>query len=561
MDFLKRTIDQITRQLEVLTRSQRIAIGMCAVFVAGSLIWLVQYSAGPELVPLLNQQMTLDELDSGLEELRTQRIEAKAVGDRIYVRPADRNAALLALNRADALPKDTSVGFAELMGDDNPFRPADENKWRRQVALGTELGRILGSGEDVVTARVIIQDKTKRRVGAQQSVHATASVYLKLGRGAAFNRHLVEGVCRFVASAVPGLEPYHVTVVDAATMRAHPLPGPDEELAAGLLDERKQNEKHLTDKILAALQSVPGVLVSVSVDLDARKRQTQTQEYGKPEIKTEETSETSSETGGASGETGVTPNVGVAVNGGMNGERNRTEESRAEYYQSKAVKIENIEHAPFTVARATASIGIPRSFLVGIHHARFGASEEPAKLDETEEFRLIRDAEIARVRSAAMNILMTKDPEDVDVEVFYDFAPEGGELNTFPGGDTMLATASGDGGAMDFFRSYGTQTGLFALALMSFFMMTRLVRKSTDAVKSALPPQPRTPPEDFEDEMLQVSGGPVGQAAASEGLLVAQEVDEDTLRFSQVGEQVSQMVSSDPQAAAELIRRWAETSD
>jgi len=560
MDYLKRTIEQITRQLDVLGRSQKIAIGLCAVIVAGSLAWLVNYSTAPERVALLDQNMSLEEIDRVLTELENERIEARKVGNRVHVRSADRDRALLALNRADALPKDTSIGFAEYMATDDPFRPADENVWRRQVALATELGRVLSSGDDVVSARVLFQGKTKRGMGAVDAVKPTASVYIKLAAGKAFNPKLVEGVCRFVSGAVPGLLPHNVTVVDAATMRPFTLNDPEEALGADLLDQRKQNERHLTEKLLASLGSIPGVLVSVSVELDASRRKTKTQDYAKQGVKTEETTETSNDSGGGAGETGVNPNVGVALAGGETRTATRAEESRSEYFPAQPSKVEDIEHAPFTLKRAMATIGIPRSFLLGIHRAQHGDAAEPAKLDEDANFIALRNAEIARVRSAAMNILMTKAPEDVDVTVFYDFSPDGGTLNS-PGGGGMTAMASADTGALGLLRQYGMQGGVVALAMLSFLLMARMVRKSAQVVSAVLPPEMRKGQEFEQEELLSVSGGPVGKAAASEGLLVGQEVDEQTLRFTQLGAQVSKMVETDPETAAELIRRWAEADD
>ncbi|HRX85720.1 MAG TPA: flagellar M-ring protein FliF C-terminal domain-containing protein [Phycisphaerae bacterium] len=560
MDYLKRIVDQISQQLGVLGRSQRLAIGLCAVIVAGSLLWLVNFSTSPERVPLLDQNMSLAEIDTILTELENEHIEAKQTGNKVYVKLADRDRALLALNRANALPKDTSIGFAEYMADDDPFRPADENQWRRQVALATELGRVLSSGDEIASARVLFQGKTKRGMGNVDALKPTASVYLKLKAGKAFNAGLVEGVCRFVSGAVPGLMPHSVTVVDAATMRPYTLPDPEDALGADLLDQRKQNERHLTEKLVTALRSIPGVLVSVSVELDATRRKTTTQDYGKQGIKSEDTSETSNNSGNGSGETGVAANVGVALSGGSTQTTNHTEEAHNEYFPAQMTKHEDIEHAPFTLKHAMASIAIPRSFLVGVHRARFGEDVDVAKLDDNEDFRTLRESEVARVRSAAMNILMTQDPKDVDVTVFYDFAPDSQELNTFPGGG-MVAAAADDSGTMGYVKRYGMQGGVLGLALISFLMMARMVRKSSEVVAAILPPQARQKPAAEPEEMLSVTGGPVGKAAATEGLLVGQEVDEETLRFTQLGSQVSQMVDTDPETAAELIRRWAEADE
>ncbi len=561
MDFIRQVIEQIGRQLDVLSRSQKIAIALCAALVAVSFIWLVQSSSEPEMTPILAQDMDLTEIDKALDELTGNGIAAKQFGRRVYVKPVDRDRALLVLNRAGALPEDTSVGFAELMADENPFRPSDENKWRRQVALGTELARIISTSDDVESARVITQDKSKRRVGAMSNVSPTASIYVKMARGKAITQSTVDGLCRFVASAVPGLEPHNVTLVDATTMRAHTIPDPEDLLGVGLLDERKKNEQHLTNKLMAALQSIPGVLVSVSVDLDASKTRTQTQTWNKAEVKTEEASSTITESSRAPGETGVNPNVGVALSGSGGGTRSETEESRTDYLDPKPAEVKNVETAPFAVTRATASIGIPRSFIVGIHRARFGGDTDLAKIDEDDEYMRIRDAEIARVRSVATNILMANSQDDVDVQVFYDFVPGAQELSTFPGGAEGVVTAAADSGVTTFVTDYGMQIGLMALALISFVMMTRLVRKSADVVKAIMPPEKSEQSLEEYEETLDVAGGPVGKAAATEGLLVGQEIDEETLRITQLGGQVSELVESDPQAAADMIRRWAEASD
>ncbi len=560
MEALRRSILQIRQQLEVLTTSQKVAIALCAALVAGSLIWLVQYSTAPEMVPVLAQDLTLDQLDTALQTLKSQGIRAKQVGNRVYVPPLDRDRALLELSRAEALPKDTSLGFAELIADSDPFRPSDENKWRRQVALGNELARIISSGKDVRQARVIIQDKTQRRLGGLGNIRPTASVQVTMTGGKPLSQPVVDGLCRFVSGAVAGLEPHDVTVVDASTMRAFSVPDPENALGLGLLEEQKKNETHLAEKIQQALQSIPGVLVSVSVELDASKTKTQKQVWATPEVKTEETSSQVNESAKTPGETGVNPNVGVALSGQSAGTRSETEETHTDFFDQKPTEVTNVEKLPFTIKRATASIGIPRSFLIGIFRARFGEDVDVAKLEEDANYQKIRQSEVERVRSAVTKIVMTESPQDVEVDVFYDFAPDGTELRSYPGESTAVASTGGE--TIGTLRRYGPQAGLVVLALVSFLMMARLVRKSSDVVKSIMPPARRALAERESEEVLHVAGGaPVGKAAVSEGMLVGEEVDEDTLRFGQLGEQVTRMIENDPATAAEMVRRWARASD
>ena len=277
-------------------------------------------------------------------------------------------------------------------------------------------------------------------------------------------------------------------------------------------------------------------------------------------MKTDESTTTINQSAQALGETGANPNVGVTLAGGANGTKSETEEAKTDFFESKPIKVENTEKVPFTVTRATASIGIPRSFLVGIYQARFGTDGDPAKLDDNDGFIRICDAEVGRVRSKVMTILMAQSEDDVDVEVFYDFSRDGPELSTFGGGAAIMAST--ESGVTDYVSRFGMQGVLMALALVSFFMMARMVRKSAEVVRAVLPSERLISEDEESEEMLHVAGGgPVGKAAATEGLLVGQEVDEETLRFSQLGEQVSKMVDTNPETAAELIRRWTESAE
>jgi DNA-directed RNA polymerase subunit beta len=54
---------------------------------------------------------------------------------------------------------------------------------------------------------------------------------------------------------------------------------------------------------------------------------------------------------------------------------------------------------------------------------------------------------------------------------------------------------------------------------------------------------------------------PVGQAAATEGILVAQEIDEKTVQTNKMLEQVAQVVRSDAEQAAALLEQWVQRTD
>jgi len=558
MDTLKRTITQIQEQLALLNTSQKVAIALCAVIIAGSLMWLVGYAAQPDMVAVLAQDMTDEQIADAIQSLKAEGIAAKQSGRRVLVQPVHRNRAIMLLGQSNVLPEDTSVGFAELMAESDPFRPADENAFRRRVALGNELARIIATSPDIQSARVMIQDVSKRRIGTGAYIKPSSSVYVTMARGREMTQHAVEALCRFVAGAVPGLAPTDVVVVDAVTMQPRRIPTAEEAASMGQLAERKRNEQHLANKLLAALQSIPGILVTVSVELDTSKTTTTRQTWDKPAIKSEESSTTTTTSGAAGAESGVSPNVGLALNNSQPGSASETNEDRSEFHEPKAKELTQIVKPPYRPIRSTASIGIPRSFLVGIYRARFGEDLDAATLDDEQRFVDLRTAEVNRVRSSAMKILMTSNPEDVDVDVFFDLAGDGKSLRDVATMTAEVASGGADSG-MQFVRRYGVQSGLIVLALVSFLMMGRLVRRSSYTVDKLTGTQKKV--REGPEEILRVGGGPVGQAEEPDGMLVGREIDDATIRHQQLVEQIAKMVGEHPKQAAEMIRHWAESSD
>lgn len=99
------------------------------------------------------------------------------------------------------------------------------------------------------------------------------------------------------------------------------------------------------------------------------------------------------------------------------------------------------------------------------------------------------------------------------------------------------------------------------LALVSLVMMMRIVRKSSDTLATRRRRRPDARPSSQEDATsLAVGPMPVGQAEVSESMLTGKELDPDTLRYQELGQEVAKMVDSDPAGSAELIRRWLEKS-
>ncbi len=557
MDRLRLLLDHIGAQLGVLTVSQRIAIGLCAALVAGSLLWLMQWSTTPEMVPLVKHDFTFDQLDNAEKSLGSLRYERR--GMRLYVKSADKHNALRLVHQADALPEGILFDMDSVVMNTNPFQSPEARTYAHTYAKGNELAKIIVTSPAVTKASVILNPVTKRRLGGVSDV-PTASVTVTLAPGTEMTHTIVEGFAKLVAGAVGGLKPFNVYITDARTLRSYSMPNPEDAAGFDLLSMLKQREEHYRAKIQSKLADIPGVQVAITVELDMSKRVTQNVKHDLPQPKVETSSSTEQSSATRSGEAGVQANLGQALGETSPGETHSTETTSVEHFEPLLSLTETIEHLPFATKKVTAAIGIPRSFILSVLRSQHPDTTEDPK-DDDPVFVTVRDSQVARVRASVERIVMAKNPSDVEVDVYPDmqWTAAGAVWNGSPGG-VALAQQGVDGfDTLELARNYGPQVGLATLALVSLVMMMRMVRKSSDILVPHRRRRSELPDVAEGDEpMLTVGQSAVGQAEASESLLTGKEVDPDAMRSEELGREVSKMIDRDPVAAADLINRWVQ---
>ena len=170
MDRFRQLLSFIGARMSVLSVSQRVAIGLCAALIATSLLWLLQWSTTPDLVPLVTHEFTFQELDAAEVALKGNGIPYNIVGTRLFVRDADRHNALRLLHSADALPEGSLYDMAAVVNDQNPFQAPEQREYAQNYARGNELAKIIATAPFVKKASVIINPKTKRRLGGATDV-------------------------------------------------------------------------------------------------------------------------------------------------------------------------------------------------------------------------------------------------------------------------------------------------------------------------------------------------------------------------------------------------------
>lgn len=556
MERLRELLAHISAQLAVLTLSQRIAIGLCAALVAASVFWLLQWSTEPEYVPVVSEQFEHEQLTAGEDALKASGIKFVTRGNRLYVRSAELDNAKRVLFKADVVAGEQLFDMATLMANQNPFQAPEARRTQETYARGNELARIITTSPLIERARVIINPVTKRRLGRESNV-PTASVVVTMARGEEVGQGTVDWLAKLVSGAVSGLKPYNVFVSDASSGRAFNVPRPEDAVGLGYLAEVKKRENHLTSKVLDVLAYIPGVRATVSVELDTQRRSAESYIYDKPQPKKEKASETQSNAGGGPAESGMQANLGTALVGNQSGQTSSTEDSETENYPANIKKTERTEDQALSIIKKTATVSIPRSFIVSLYKLKNAEAAEPSDEDLAAE----QQAEVARVTKVVQRVVMADDPSDIQVAVVPDLRLDGeGALGWGDAGVALGVNMDGRApSAVELARSYGPQAGLGLLAFMSMIMMMRIVRKSSQMVKKLGPMGEEI--DEGEGGILNVGPTAVGQAAASESVLLGREVDDETVRYAQLGEEVSRMVDDDPEGAADLIRRWVDDQD
>lgn len=554
MERFRQLMSFIAARLSVLSVSQRVAIAMCAALVAFSMLWLLQWSTTPDMVPLVTQEFTYDQLDAAEGALKANGIRYQIAGTRLLVQAGDRHNALRLLHSASALPEGSLFDMAAVVADQNPFQAPEAREYAQNYAKGNELAKIIATAPFVKQASVILNPKSKRRLGGQ-SDEPTASVAVTLDARSDMSDSMVDGFARLVAGAVAGLKPHNVSITDTKTGRSFNIPQPGDTASFDILSLEKKREAHLLSKIMNKLADIPGVQVAVSVELETSKRTTQKLQHDQPQPKTETSQSSEQSTGGAAKESGVQANLGQEISGGSSGNSNSTEQTSVENFEPKVAQTETIEHIPFATKSVTATVGIPRSFLAGIFKTRNPDKGEPKEDDPV--FVKVRDEQVARIKSSVEKIVMAKTPKDVEVDVYPDMSWNGEGSPIREGGALGgVAQASNDSlDTMGLVTTYGPTAGLAFFALVSLTLMMRLVRKAVPPPTSSAAMEDRG---SADEPVLSVGADAIGQAAASETMLTGREVDDDTLRFQELGTEVSKLVEADPEGAAQLIRRWIE---
>jgi flagellar biosynthesis/type III secretory pathway M-ring protein FliF/YscJ len=552
MEFLKSQFARMQEQFAHLTASQKMLAGALAIITVMTLYYWTTFAGKAEMEVLINQPMAADKMAHAVGALKAAGINCKTVGDKLHVGADQKLEALAILGSARLLPQDTRDAFDELIAKSNPFTPRSLEDKMFVVAKQTMLAQAIKRMPDVEHALVLI-DTTRER--GFNSVQPSASLSVTLRAGAVPNQQMAETMGNFVAGAVASLQPARVKV--QINDRSYRLRDQDDQSpmanSGEWLDQLRAAEKHHATKIRDHFGFIEGVFVTVNCKLNNERTEKVEQKIDSKNVVQKAVRENNSAEENASAsksavEPGVAANVPQALETSGGGEKTSTtnETNSTEFVVKIPMTDVKTLNAGGDATVTGVSVLIPRSYLVRTYKVTSNSGEREPDPTVLQTFV---DAQLQKMRGEVKKALGGIADEALGMSDYMDSMPSSVSM------PAVAATAP----VTMILTNHAKEIALGALALVSLFMVSNMVRKGgsapTPAVAMAHGVIPRPGPM-----ALPGREEAVGEAVEGDPLMEGMELDEESAKAQQMLNQVSELVEENPDAAANLVKRWMNRS-
>lgn len=274
--------DQIAGMLRTLTIRQRWTTGIVVLLVAAGVLGFSRFEREAGYRPLYNG-LAPEDAAAVLQKLKESGTEYRISNNGGTISVPEEKVAELRLEMAGAgLPKNGRIGF-ELFDKTNfgITEFAEHVNYRR--ALEGELERSVISVAEIEQARVHIS-LPQESVFLDTRQPAKASVLIKIRQGAALPETAIPAITNLIASAVEGLAPENVSVLDMRgnlLNRAKRAGAAADDSSNAVLEYRHKVEQDLAAKLDSTLEPVVGAgrfrtAVSAECDMNSGEQSEET---------------------------------------------------------------------------------------------------------------------------------------------------------------------------------------------------------------------------------------------------------------------------------------------
>jgi flagellar M-ring protein FliF len=547
MDVIRQQFARIQEQFAALTASQRMLAVSLVVIMVMTLLWWAKYAGTSETEPVSPVAMTTDELTAAKLSLDTSNIPNVVSGSNILVAADRKISAIATLAAARVLPRDGDRGFQEIISGINAFDSESNKAKLWNVALQHNLEQIICNMPGVQSCKVLIDPTAREHV--EGSVRPSASVSVNLRPPNKPERKLAEAIGYLVSGSNAQLSQSRVNVV--IDRKVFPLQDRSEDdlaSAGDTSDRQAAYEQYNESKISKALQGYGDVVATVraKIDMVSQKTTEKTITAVKSvETKSETTNTESSQPIPGGGEPGAGANTGASLAPIASAERGTTTEEhvKSEMQNFPSEKLSNTNKPAGEPMVLSAAVHIPHGYFVDL--ARHAAGADAKEPDE-KTVEALFEAQRPKIAQIVMKTVGLQDEKDVVIDASPDALP-------------MMAaiapeTVSTSGTVARTVFSHAREITLGALALVSLFMVSTMVKKGAPA------PAFVGPAEKVEPALLGNGEVIAGEVGEGNPMLDGMELDDDSIRAQQMVEQVSTLVEENPDAAANLVKRWLNRS-
>ena len=541
MEFVKRTWAQIQVQLVQLSATQKWLIMSLMVILVLTGYVMLQWAASPQMVPITGFAGDQNKVSSWLAQ---RGIDVQTEGGKLFVPDDQKYDALVLLESGNLMAADTTAAFEELIKSRSPWLSNEQHFQNMLIAKQTVLGLIIGKMKGVRSADVMVSMPTKVGLG-KSYVQPTASVNVVMEGRISVSKMLVEAIAGMVSGAFASMQPQAVVIIDAKRGRQFTAKDENDVPPGDTLDHLKMVEAHHRQKIEAALQFIPSVIVAVNVLTDSiLRRSVKEYEYQEEDqLASEKSEEMSSEKSADRGEPGAGSNTGARIVGGGGDTNSQNSEKLETRFGPKKLTKESQHIEPGHATRQiNVAVNVPRSYFVSVFRAEQAADDDEAAEPDDAYVKTKLD----EIKAMVEPLIEQEDHKGI---VGAHMIPDAAML-------AAMMAGSPEGGVSWLFGSrWISHAGLTALALISLAMMFYMVRSATQ--RQELPSVEELaglPPTLGDDEMI-------GQAEEHDTAIAGVELNEAEVRSRKVAEQINELVKGNPTEAGVLISRWMRHDD
>lgn len=345
-------LEQITSVWNALDTRRKAIVGGAAIVVFAAILGLARMASAPEFT-LLYAGLEPGAAGEVLAALEARGIAHEIKGGAIYVDSAARDGLRMTL-ASEGLPANSSRGYElldGLSGFGTTSQMFDAAYWRAKEG---ELARTIVAAPHIRTARVHIA--TPATQGLRSQGDPTASVTVGTADGG-LNAAQAKALKFLVASAVPGLSPEGVSVIDA---RGGLIQAGDDPASTPDVTDREDALKQSVERLLEARVGYGNAIVEVSIDT-AQEAETIIERHFDPDERVAISTDTT-EVSNSANESG-TSGVSVASNlptgdasAPGNSSNSNTSETRERVNYEVSETTREVQRGPGSIKRLTVAV-------------------------------------------------------------------------------------------------------------------------------------------------------------------------------------------------------------